>query len=269
MGVRKKVRHCSKRGHRAEHIQVAYFSYTDRGRGKRRRSRYQETTPKQKRLNDKKSRRYFEALVQSNFGDGDLHITPTYDDEHVPVDEADAKRQFTNFIARINYHRRKRGLPKAKWVAVTEFGKKNGRPHHHIVMDAGLSRDEVEALWHAGYCNADRIRPDKRKGMRQLIAYLSKDPKGNRRWNSSHGNLVKPWVSINDSPKMSKKRLRAMSDLPEDCEQMRQIIECDNPGYELIDVEKDFREDIAQWYFFARLKLKNPQNPQEKASSGG
>ena len=101
-GVRKKTRHCSKWGHKAEFIQVSYFPYTDRGKAKGRKSRYQESTPKQKRLNDKRSRRYFEALVRSNFGEGDICITPTYDDEHRPADEQEAAKKLSNYISRIN-----------------------------------------------------------------------------------------------------------------------------------------------------------------------
>lgn len=267
MGVRKKTRHCSRFGQKAEFLQVTYFSYTERGRGKRRNKRYQESSPKQKKLNDKNSKRYFEALVQSNFGKGGLHVTPTYDDAHVPENEDEAKRRVTNFLARVNYRRKKKGLPRAKWVMVTEMGKKNGRPHHHIIMDDLLERDEVEECWHDGYCNADRIRPDKKRGIMALTTYLMKDPKGNRRWTSSHGNLAMPWVTVNDEPKaMSKKRLRFMSELPEDSEYMKQLIERDNKGYELVDVEKEFREDTATWYFFARMKRKHPQGSQ---GSGG
>ena len=55
---------------------------------------------------------------------------------------------------------------------------------------------------------------------------------------------------------MSNKKMELMKDLPEDSEAMKQIIESDNPGYELEEVEKEYREDIAQWYFFCRMKLK-------------
>lgn len=267
MGVRKRTRHCSKFGKMAEFIQVSYFSYTDRGRGVVRNRRYKESSPKQKKLNDKNSKRYFEALVRSNFEEHGLHVTPTFDKEHMPENEEAAKRVLTNYVARVNYRRRKKGLPRMKWIAVYEMGKKGGRPHFHIVMDDALSRDEVEECWHDGYCNADRIRPSKKNGIAGLTAYLMKDPKGNRRWASSHGNLTKPWVTVNDTPKaMSKKRLRFMSELPEDSEYMKQLIERDNKGYELVDVEKEFREDTATWYFFARMKRKHPQGSQ---GSGG
>ena len=61
---------------------------------------------------------------------------------------------------------------------------------------------------------------------------------------------------------MSRKKMALMKDLPEDSSYMSQLIERDNPGYELIDVEKEYREDTSQWYFFARMKAKNPHNAQ-------
>lgn len=265
-GVRKKVRHSSRWGKKAPFIQVSYFPYTKRRR-KGRNKRFLESSPKQKKLNDKRSKRYFESLVRANFGKGDICIHPTYDDEHNPKDENEVKRKFQNFIARINYHRRKKGLPKAKWVAVTEIGKQSGRVHHHILMDGALDRDTVESLWRQGFCNADRLRPDKKHGLSAIICYLMKDPNGRRKWNSSHGNLVKPWTTVNDRPHaMSKKRLRSMAELPEDSEAMRQTIERDNPGYALLDVEKEFRDDTATWYFFARMKLKNPEDAGDAES---
>ena len=267
MGVRKKTRHCSKFGKMAEFIQVSYFSYTDRGRGKVRNRRYKESSPK------KNSKRYFEALVRSNFEERGLHVTPTFNKEHKPETEEEARRELSKFVARVNYRRKKKKLPRMRWVAVYEMGKRGGNPHFHIIMDDLLSRDEVEECWHNGYCNADRIRPDKKDGIAGLAMYLMKDPKGTRKWTSSHGNLTKPWVSINDAPRaMNKKRLNFMSDLPEDSEYMKQLIERDNDGYELVTVEKEFREDTASWYFFARMKRKHPQlkkYPQKPQKGGG
>ena len=168
----------------------------------------------------------------------------------------------------MNYERKKKGIPPVKYVCVTEEGGKSGRIHHHFIMDGALDRDTVEAKWGKGYCNADRIQPDQRKELAPLIGYLSKDPKGRKRWTSSQ-NLVRPWDTVNDDPRMmSGRRMELMKDLPEDSEAMKKIIEDDNPGYELDEVEKEYREDIAQWYFFCRLKLKPRKKGKEDCSSG-
>lgn len=255
-GNRKRTRHCGRYGAQTEHIQVSYFKYTERGtrQGRIRQRKFEVSTPKQRNLNEKRSKRYFEALVLSNFQKDDLHVTVTYDEASRPADIKTAMRQVDNFIKRLNYTRKRAGLPPVRYVCVTEEGAK-GRIHHHFIMDGDLDRDTVEKRWGLGYCNADRIQPDRKHDIAPLIGYLSKDPKGRKRWSSSH-NLVRPWDSINDEPRMmSNKKMKLMKDLPEDSEMMKKIIEADNPGYALESVEKEYREDTSQYYFFCRMKL--------------
>lgn len=263
-GVRKRIRHCGKYGVQSDFRQVAYYSYTPTRAPTGRRRKNQTSTPKQRALNNKRSVRYLEALTHANFGRGDLLLGLSYAEEHAPKDEAEAKKEFGKFIRRLNYHRKKKNLPPARWVAVTEISKK-GRIHHHVIMDAALDRDEVEAIWGRGYANTKRLRPAPKEGLLPVIGYIAKTfkeddrPKGRRKWDCSK-NLIRPWDSINDNPRMmSRKKIRLMKDLPEDSESMRQIIEADNPNYELISVEKEYREDTGQWYFFCRMKLSSRQ----------
>ena len=256
-GIRKHTRHCGRYGFSAQHIQVSYFRYTDTGkrRGKARQRKHEATTPKQRSLNQKRSKRYFEALVLTNFQKGDLHVTVTYDDDNKPADMKEARKQVDNFIKRVNYTRGKKDLPPVRYVCINEESS-TGRIHHHFIMDGALDRDIVEERWGKGYCNGDRIRPDRKSDLAPLIGYLSKDPKGRKRWSSSQ-NLIKPWDSVNDDPRMmSSKKMNLVKDLPEDSEMLKQIIEKDNPGYELENIEKEYREDVSQWYFFCRMKLK-------------
>ena len=270
-GNRKRTRHCGRYGARAEYIQVSYFKYTERGtrQGRGRQRKFEASTPKQRNLNEKRSKRYFEALVLSNFHKDDLHVTVTYDDENRPADLKKAMKAVENYIRRLNYTRGKAGLPSVRYVCVTEEGATNGRIHHHFIMDGDLDRDTVEKRWGLGYCNADRIQPDRKNDIAPLIGYLSKDPKGRKRWSSSH-NLVRPWESINDNPRMmSSKKMALMKDLPEDSESMKQIIEADNPGYELDRVEKEYREDTSQWYFFCRMKRRKQSENHKYLQSEG
>lgn len=241
-------------------MQVSYFPYTKSRRITGRQRKYQTSTPKQRELNNKRAVRYLEALVHSNFGEDDLHLSLSYDDEHMPGDEKEAKRLFGNFIGRINYRRKKMGLSNAKWVSVIEKGK-NGRIHHHVIMDGGLDRDTVEKIWGYGYANTRRLQPDSKTRLLKLVHYIAKEfkddgkPRNMRKWDCSQ-NLVKPWDTVNDEPRMmSRKKFKLMQDLPEDSEHMRKLIELDNPCYELISVEKEYREDIGEWYFFCRMRL--------------
>ena len=263
-GVRKRIRHCGRYGIQSDFRQVSYYTYTPTRAPTGRRRKSQTSTPKQRALNNKRSARYLEALTHANFGRGDLLLGLSYAEEHAPKGETEAKKEFGNFIRRLNYRRKKKNLPPARWIAVTEIGKK-GRIHHHVIMDAELDRDEVEEVWGRGYANTKRLKPDPREGLLPVIGYIAKTfkeddrPKGRRKWDCSK-NLIRPWDSVNDNPRMmSRKKIRQMKDLPEDSESMRQIIEADNPNYELISVEKEYREDTGQWYFFCRMKLSNKQ----------
>lgn len=61
----------------------------------------------------------------------------TYDDAHLPPDgDVDAAiKNVQKYIRRINYQRKKRGLPNAKYVYVTAYNPDAEiRWHHHIVM---------------------------------------------------------------------------------------------------------------------------------------
>ena len=77
----------------------------------------------QRNLNDKNARKYVERLINENFDNRDIWITLTYDNEHLPPDgDIDAAiKNVQNYIRRINYQRKKRGLPNAKYVYVTAY----------------------------------------------------------------------------------------------------------------------------------------------------
>ena len=96
-----------------------------------------DNTKAQKNLNDKNARKYVERLINENFTDRDIWITLTYDDEHLPPDgDVDAAiKNVQKYIRRINYQRKKRGLPNAKYVYVTAYNPDAEiRWHHHILF---------------------------------------------------------------------------------------------------------------------------------------
>ena len=187
--------------------------------------RYRETSPKQKRLNEKKAKRYFEALVEANFkGNRDLVVHPTFSEDKYPESEEAARREVKNWINRLNYQRRKRGIENCKYIIVFEKSPK-GRMHFHVLMDGRLPRELVEEKWTAGFCNADRLRSDPKIGLSKIIGYLS------------------------------RKNFELLKKIPEDSEYFRQVIEHDNPGYELQDVERSISE-TGQMYLFCRMRLK-------------
>ena len=146
----------------------------------------------QKNLNDRNARKRVERLINANFTDGDLWITLTYDNKHLPGSIEEALKNMKNYIRRINYRRKKEGLDPAKYIYVTEFSEeKKIRCHHHLIMDGALSMDSVEKLWTCGKRNSVRRTATDEQGLTGLAKYLVKDPKGSKRWCSST-NLKKP-----------------------------------------------------------------------------
>ncbi len=146
----------------------------------------------QKKLNDKNARKRLERLINSNFEDGDYWITLTYDDKHLPDSIDEAVKNMRNYLRKINYRRKKLGLKNAKYIYITEYSsEKNIRCHHHLILEKGLSMDIIESCWIYGKRNNVRkVDPDE-NGLTGLAKYLTKDPKGKKRWCSSRG-LKKP-----------------------------------------------------------------------------
>jgi hypothetical protein len=236
---------------------------------------------KQRDLNDKNSKRYFNASAEGNFGEGDLVVHTTYDEKYLPKTIEEAERQKYNYIRRIEALSEKKGLGKIKWLAITQIGeKKNGthRIHHHILLSTGLSRDEVESLWRVrkkkgqdkpdmlGFVNADRLRPNE-KGISQMAGYMSRDSAGKRRWTCSQ-NLDKPWARKNDNT-YSRRQMEKISKLPADCEEFREFWKKQYPDHTVIDIEqpqpkpeyaekKTIFHEMYEWSFYIQLHTDKP-----------
>lgn len=179
--VRQVVTYCGK-GYKTRHKEVDIFSYTEPKRCKRagKRKRSSQT---QRRLNDTNSKRYFNQLIKANFTDNDLRVDLTYD--ILPENEEAADKMVYNFLKKIMRLRRKYKLLPLKYIWVNEKGK-NNRIHHHLLINGGLGREEIEALWcyrkkkgqsestPIGYvrCEPLRFSPS---GIDGLVNYITKE----------------------------------------------------------------------------------------------
>ena len=155
----------------------------------------------QKNLNDKNARKYVERKINQNFGDKDIWMTLTYDDGHLPPDgDMDAaNRDMVNYIKRINYQRKKMGLPNARWIYVTEYSRTAEiRWHHHIVIDGDLDMDILEKCWKNGRRNEVRRLEKDDNGLSGLANYIVKQKdrlKSEKRWHCSK-NLQEPGIRV-------------------------------------------------------------------------
>ena len=107
----------------------------------RRRKKQRESPPKQRELNSKNARRYLEKLANGNFFSVDLHVSLTYDADHLPKTREEAEKEVKKYLNKVSYRREKLGLEPLKYILVTEGSTdKDGnlkRIHHHILMNGG------------------------------------------------------------------------------------------------------------------------------------
>ena len=145
--------------------------------------------------NRKQSELRFVRLLEANFDENDWLITGTIEGENLPKLEEVAKMT-KNYLRRVNYELGKLGMEKAAYIYVLEGYEEESRKkrlHVHMVVKCGLERIELKRLWKWGVCRVDELDPAGYGGLTRLASYLSKDPKGKKRWGSSKG-LKKPKV---------------------------------------------------------------------------
>lgn len=214
--------------------------------------RRNKSRPSQKNLNSRRAKRNLNNLVCANFREGDLWCTFTYDDRHLPNNPDKADRIFSNFIRRINRRRKKAGKDNVKYICVTEYKEEAGKPircHHHVIMSGDMNRDELEKIWGQGKRNQTRrIDPDPDTHIAGIVNYISKDPKGRKRWRASK-NLKKPIVtkSICRFGKRTAERMAT------DRMYLESRIRKAYPNYKFIDAEVKVNDINGGFYIYARM----------------
>ncbi len=184
--IREKIYTCG------EYVDIDIFPvYQPQGQ---RRAKCKPTSEVQALLNQKNAERKLVRLIHNNFTEEDIALTLTY--RTAPANVEEAQRLLSNFIRRLKRLRAKLGLEPLKYITVTEVGKRNGRIHHHCVLNGGVDRDVIEKLWGLGYANTQRLQFGE-NGITGLAMYIVKDRETYRRWNSSR-NLKVPQPEVRD-----------------------------------------------------------------------
>lgn len=219
-----------------------------------------ETGQAQKNLNDKNARRYLIRLANINFSKGDIWATFGWDDDNMPEDEERAEKDIKNFIARINYRRRKAGLENAKYIYIPAIDG-YARPHFHILISGdGMDRDELEDLWtKCERKNTRRVKPDDDFLITGIATYITQNPHGTKRWRSSK-NLKKPDEPTRSYRKFSRKNVNGMV---RDFEELKAQMEKAYPGFKFLDAEVRHNDKVAAFYIYARM-IKKRDKGKEK-----
>jgi hypothetical protein len=238
----------------------------------------------QKNLNEKRSKRRFVQIANTNFGAGDLHISATYNDKHLPMTLEEAEKNVHNYLNRVKRRMKKITGKDLKYMLVTEYTPEDEegqqltlegtedkqtkavRIHHHIIINAGLPREDLELMWsstrinwkkaedteyrnnvdYLGFVNCDRLQPNE-NGIEGLVNYINKRKKGCKKWSTSQ-NLEKPKQNKHDH-KYSFRKLRELAQTPEDKEVWRKQY----MGYEPTKIDFQYN-DYTGWSVYLRLR---------------
>ena len=218
----------------------------------------------QKNLNDKNARKYVERLINENFSDRDIWMTLTYDDEHLPPDgDVDAAiKNVQKYIRRINYQRKKRGLPNAKYVYVTAYNPDAEiRWHHHIVMDGALDMETVESCWKQSSRNEVRRLQTDENGLSGMANYIVEEKNrvpSERRWNSSQG-LRDPRIKVVHSKRPaaggSYKKIGSFVDkMVKDRDSIPEILKKWYPDMDFTNAKVYYNDFNCMFYIHARMR---------------
>lgn len=210
-------------------LEAEIYPIFGREQEKKVRAAKQNISPeKQQRLNLERSKRHFVQLVDGNFTEKDIHLTLTY--AQAPEYNR-AVKDVGNFLRRLRRLRKKRGLPELKYAGTIE-GNDDGtreRIHVHLLMNDGISREELEKIWAKGYANADRLQMNE-SGLEAVARYIVKQQKNRRKWMASK-NLVQPKERTSDT-RVSNRRVKLIAQ--DFRNEAKGVMEKVYPGYSFV-----------------------------------
>lgn len=221
-----------------QYMDVEIFYISDRMKEIQRECKKYESSPAQKKLNEKKSKRYLTRLVHLNFQPGDLYVDLTFDNDTLPNSREGVQKEVRNYINRLKRWRKKNGLPELKYVYVISDVDQDGNParyHAHMIINK-MNRDVAEEKWGKGYANADRLQFNE-AGITGKVLYIARQGKGEKTWSSST-NLKKPQPKVSDR-KIKLKHIERMIRNPED----RDFFEKLYPGWTFTDCAIEDSQD--------------------------
>ena len=166
--------------------EVIYTRAAGREPAKVRAAKRKASTEAQQLMNAKYSWQKLELMLAANFVPGDLVVTLTYDDEHLPKTREAAVARLKKFRADLTAARRQRGQ-EMRMIWTTENATGIGRWHHHVVINTtGDDYAEIARLWDCGgELEIRKLQADREKNYESLARYMCKEARerpGLRSW---------------------------------------------------------------------------------------
>lgn len=246
-----------------EYMEVEIFPvYTKaKGRGKRKKP----TTEVQQQLNQRHAEGKLRRLLHTNFTAGDLFVTLTFDDSHLPETVEDAQRLLQNFLRRLKRKYANLGLD-AKYIYVLEYGQLHNRLHIHLILSGGITKEGLEKIWGLGAVSAEALRFEK-DGLAALARYLTKGGESAsrptwKRWSGSR-NLEKPTVTQRDG-RISHRKMVSLCLDGGDADYLETLVD----GYEMTDYSLDIGQDLYGGYYLSARMKKIPSRTDSWTGEG-
>ena len=178
-------------------IEAVYPRMDRRDSERARAAKRKASTEAQKRMNQIYSWQKLELMLAANFRPGDLVVTLTYDDAHLPESRKASELRLKYFRQQLTVHRVMTGQDLVM-IWNTEHKHGDGRWHHHTVINAtGDDYDLIRRLWIYGSdIEIKPLRVDKEKNYETLARYMCKEEGerlGQRKWSYTR-NARKPEV---------------------------------------------------------------------------
>lgn len=224
---------------------------------KARAAKQNQTKEKQRRLNEKRAVRHLIQLADANFSEKDIHLTLTY--REAPTWEQ-TRKDVRNFLLKVKRYREKKGLDELKYIYTMEGkwdrsgGAGKHRIHIHMLMNGGVTREDLEAMWEKGYANADRLQPDER-GLEAVARYIVKERELNdrgKRWSASR-NLKQPKVrSVDAQTSRGKVKILARSIQSEARDEMEKLY----PSYRFVECKVYYSDQVDGVYIRVLMRRK-------------
>lgn len=172
-----------------------YTMTNPRDTAEARAAKKQAATAARCKMNLKYSWEKCRLKLAANFGTGDLYVTLTYDNEHLPQKRDDANAQLKKWFRTMRKEYERAGAAPLRYIYATEVLTSHGRYHHHLVMNRIPDAIElIAAMWPYGLTDVQYI--DERR-MVELARYMTKEAVeagrkvGQRAWTPSK-NLAAP-----------------------------------------------------------------------------
>ena len=180
--------------------EVIYTAPQPRDSARTRAEKSKITSEAQRKLNMKTAKRKMEMRIAANFGAGDLFVTLTFDDLHLPARREAALACVRYFLRLLRETRKARG-DDLRYIYVLEGQHGEARYHFHIFINStgAQDREDIESLW--SYGEVGKIKYIERDGYIALAEYVTKErkPVGARSWVCSL-NLKQPVIESSFVP---------------------------------------------------------------------